>query len=37
MGIIPHNNLLAAKDSYYDGPAYKEGRAAILKKGGGDV
>ncbi len=24
--------LLAAKDSYYDGPAYKEGRAAILKK-----
>ncbi len=35
MGIIPHNNLLAAKDSYYDGPAYKEGRAAILKRGGG--
>ncbi len=25
--------LLAAKDSYYDGSAYKEGRAAIWKEG----
>ncbi len=25
--------LLAAKDSYYDGSAYKEGRAAILERG----
>ncbi len=25
--------LLAAKDYYYDGPAYKEGRAAILERG----
>ncbi len=25
--------LLAAKNSYYDGPAYEEGRAAILKRG----
>ncbi len=30
---IPNVFLLAAKDSYYDGPANKEGRAAIVKRG----